>query len=649
MAIPAIAGTKRLDGADGKPLSGRTVRRAGDSPALDLAAYLLRDLGARVDNASGGDADLATHDVGAPDAPVILSPYGLDGSFKDAPAHHSAVEAVAGAHVGQYAYTPGPVYLVSPYSITAQGLLATAAYLVPALAGSRVPLPVSAVQGLMAMQSGFYAFGAEYDAGRFAHTPRGQSPFYSTYRAADDWMFFGGLSTSFMIKVLQATGIDDVLADPRVQEGPRAMRDPAFQAELWERIGAVILRRPRAHWLELFEKLKIPAGPALTMEEALAHPHMTAAGLAEPGMPIGRLTNLTSVQRTGDARPRPRSTEGPLPLSGVRVVELAGYIAGPYVGRLLTDLGAEVIKIEPPDGDPFRSSGYGFAAWNYGKKGWSLDLRTEAGRARLLALVDGADILVTNYRPDALERMGVGRETVLARNPALIHCSVSAFGEEGPLAHLQGFDPVVQAYAGIMKRQGGAGEPVKPQMAATDYLSGMLGAIGVLAARTAQTERGGGYIVRTSLLAAALLLNFAAYEDVRAGRGYITGGRDFKGPHPLNGLHEAADGWLLTARPNTEAERFAAAMRMLENGVRQEPRDAVIARLAALDVPAVPALAPERLPEEPHFIANRYWTTLDEVNLGLGPVTRPAPVLADIPCAEPAPGLGQHNALPGWA
>lgn len=633
---------------DAAPLAGRVARRAGTSQAAELAGYVLRDLGARViDVPAGQAADLAGFDTGTA-APVTLSPYGLAGPYGAAPAHHSAVEAVAGAHIAQYAYTPGPVYLVSPYSTTAQGLLAVAAVLAHGLGGSREPLAVSAMQGLMAIQSGFYAFGAEYDPARFAHTPRGQSPFYSTYRAADDWMFFGGLSTSFMIKVLQATGLDGVLADPRVQEGPRAMRDPALQAELWERIGAVIRQQPRAHWLALFEKLKVPAGPALSMEEALAHPHMPAAGLAEPGTPIGRLTNLTAVQRMGDARPRPLTASGPLPLSGVRVVELAGYIAGPYVGRLLADLGAEVIKIEPPDGDPFRSSGYGFAAWNYGKKGLALDLRAEADRARLLALVRGADVLVTNYRPDALERMGVGRETMLAGNPALIHCSVSAFGETGPLSHLQGFDPVVQAYAGIMKRQGGAEEPVKPQMAATDYLSGMLGTIGVLAARTAQAERGGGYIVRTSLLAAALLLNFAAYEDVRAGRRYISGGRDFKGPHPLNGLHAAADGWLLTVRPDAAPAHYPDAMRLLAHGIGHEQRAAVIARLAALGVPAVPCLTPESLPAEPHSIANRYWTTLDEVNLGLGPVTRPAPVLTGIARTEPAPGLGQHNGGTSW-
>lgn len=630
-----------------QPLAGHTIRRAGRSPASALAGYILSDLGAGViDVPPGSGADIADHDTGALASSVLLSPYGLTGVYADAPAHHSAVEAIAGAHVAQYAYTPGPVYLVSPYSTVAQALLAVAGTLAARRGGSaRAPLSVSALQGLLAIESGFYAFGSEYDPARFAHTPRGQTAFYSTYQAADDWIFCGGMTTAFMIKMLQAAGLEDVLADPRVQEGPRAVRDPAFQADLWERIGRVIRQKPRDHWLALFEQLKIPAGLALSLEEAIAHPHMQAAGLAEPGTPIGRLTNLTTAVRFGDGQPRAVHPTGPLPLSGVRVAELAGYIAGSYVGRLLRDLGASVVKIEPEDGDPFRSSGYGFAAWNHGKKGISVNLREQAGRDRLKHLVREADILVTNYRPEALTRMGVGRETLLALNPALIHCTVSAFGETGPLAHLQGFDPVVQAFAGIMKRQGGDDEPVKPQMAATDYLSGMLGAIGVLAARVAQSERGGSYIVRTSLLAAALLLNYAAYEDVRAGRPYTKGGRDFKGPHPLNGLHETTDGWLLTASPDTAPGRFPEAIRYLSEDLRHDATASAIARLASLGVPAVPCLVPEHLPADPHYIDNKLWLTIDEAPLGLGPVTRPAPVLAAGPPAEPAPSLGRHNAV----
>jgi crotonobetainyl-CoA:carnitine CoA-transferase CaiB-like acyl-CoA transferase len=437
-------------------------------------------------------------------------------------------------------------------------------------------------------------------------------------------------------------GLDDILADSRTFDGPRGFKGTPLEQELWERIGATIRQQPRDHWLAVFERAGIPAGPVLSIEEALAHPQIAAAGLVEPGEPIGRLTNLVSVDRRGNTRPRATTTDGSRPLAGLRVVELAGYIAGSYTGRLLADLGADVVKVEPRDGDPFRVLGYGFVTWNYGKRGLALNLREPADRARLLALVREADVLVTNYRPEALARMQIGREDLFTVNPALIHCTISAFGESGPLAHLPGFDPVVQGFAGIMRRQGSDDEPVKPQIAATDYLSAMLATIGVLAARTAQTERGGGFVVKTSLLAAAMLLNEPAYAAARAGQPYHSGGRDFKGPHPLNGLHQAADGWLLTALPRAEeSPSTAEALRYLREDIAGEHMDAAIARLGRAGVPAVPALEPEYLTDEPHFADNALWISVEQPEHGT--LTFPAPVLGSASPA-PAPAVGQDNA-----
>jgi crotonobetainyl-CoA:carnitine CoA-transferase CaiB-like acyl-CoA transferase len=630
---------------DERPLDGMTFRVSSRGPAASLVSFLLAGLGASVlDVPPGADADLVDLKPDETAGGVMLSPYGAHGRFAGAPDHHSAVEAVGGALLAQYTYTPGPAYLVSPYSTVGQALLATAAVIGARFGGTDpVPLAISGLQGLFALQAGFYTFGSEPEPNRFTHSPRGQTPVYSTYLAADGWLFIGASTTPFMIKVLQALGLDDVLDDPRVHEGARALRDAGLARELWERIDPIVRRHPREHWLRLFEEIKVPAGPVLTLEEALAQPQLRIAGLVEEGEPIGRLRRLTAVTRRGDGVPRNTDAISPLPLSGLRVVELAGYIAGSYAGRLLADLGAQVVKIEPPDGDPFRTNGYGFTAWNHGKRSLALNLRDAGERDRLLAMITGADILVTNYRPEALARMGVGRDDLFAVNPALIHCTVSAFGETGPLAHLPGFDPVVQAFAGIMRRQGGAGEPVKPQMAATDYLSGMLGAIGVLAARTAQLNHGGGYVVRTSLLAAALLLNYAAYEDVRAGRPYIVGGRDFKGPHPLNGLHATRGGWLLTAASVVDTPDSTAALAYLAADVKHDSTDTALLRLRAFGVPAVPCIDPDHLTAEPHCSANGLWLTVEEPNLGT--VMMPAPVLGPADDASPAPRLGEHNAL----
>jgi hypothetical protein len=171
----------------------------------------------------------------------------------------------------------------------------------------------------------------------------------------------------------------------------------------------------------------------------------------------------------------------------------------------------------------------------------------------------------------------------------------------------------------------------------------MLGAISVLAARAAQLERGGGYITRTSLLAGALLLNFDAYEDVRAGRSYISGGYDFKGPHALNGLHQTRDGWLLTVVPDAGPDALPEARRYLAADARRQTTDEAIARLAALGVPAVPCIHPDDMTTDPHFRDNDMWLTVESHELGT--VTMPGPVLGPATDDSPAPKLGEHNAL----
>jgi crotonobetainyl-CoA:carnitine CoA-transferase CaiB-like acyl-CoA transferase len=628
---------------DAKPLSNQAFVNASRSPAARLASFLLSDLGGTVRaEPQPAAVDIVDLETTATASGAVLSPYGTKGRFALAPAHDSAVDAIGGALMAQYTYEPGPAYLVTPYATVGQALLTTAAVIARRLNRTTLPpIDVSALQGLFAVQTGAYAYGPMAETARWNSSPRGQLATYSTYRAADDWIFIGASTHVFMLKVIQTLGLDEILADPRSHEDPRAFRGTPLEQELWEQIGETIARQPRKYWLRVFEEAGIPAGPILSIEEALVHPQIAAAGLVEPDESIGRLANLVRVSKRGDASPRPVLSSGPMPLSGVRVIELAGYIAGSYAGRLLTDLGADVVKVEPPGGDPFRVLGYGFVAWNHAKRALSLDLRADADRRRLLNLIRDADILLTNYRPEALARMGVGRETLFDVDPALVHCTISAFGETGPISHLPGFDPVVQGFAGIMRRQGGADEPVKPQIAATDYLSGMLSVIGMLAARLAQAERGGGYVVQTSLLAAALLLNEPAYAAVRAGQPYLSGGRDFRGPHPFNGLHQTADGWILTVAPDiSENGDRADALAYLDNAIRGDSTDGALARLAGLSIPAVPALDPATLTDEPHFATNHLWHTVDQPEQGA--ITFPAPVLGPS-IAAPAPPIGQDN------
>ncbi|HEY7435679.1 MAG TPA: CoA transferase, partial [Methylomirabilota bacterium] len=156
-----------------------------------------------------------------------------------------------------------------------------------------------------------------------------------------------------------------------------------------------------------------------------------------------------------------------LPLEGIRVVEVAQNLAGPMAAEILAHMGADVIKVERPEGDDARKWGPpfwkgvspGFLAVNANKRGISLDLKDPKAVAWLLDFLGTADVLVQNLRPGSLEEMGLGPDALLARHPRLIYCSVWAFGRSGPLKMKPGFEPMVQAFSGLMMMNGDEGGP----------------------------------------------------------------------------------------------------------------------------------------------------------------------------------------------
>ncbi|MHB8576385.1 MAG: CoA transferase, partial [Dehalococcoidia bacterium] len=287
---------------DKRPLTGRTYGVAGQIPALRLIRQILAELGARVASASPeAPCDIGPLTVGASPARVALSAFGSDGRFSGRPESDLAIEAIGGALMGQWTYARRPAYLLTPFATIAHGLLTTAALLAHGFGDGAAPYAVSALQSLLAIQSGFYSYGPVIDPARWSHTPRGQSPTYSTYRADDDWLFLGASTMSFMFKVLDALGLDDLLADPRLHEGPRSPGARAMHPEMTARLGAIIGTRPREAWLQLMKERKIPAGPVLSIEEALAHPQTLASGLVSAEAGGFAVTNPVTVTRAGDA------------------------------------------------------------------------------------------------------------------------------------------------------------------------------------------------------------------------------------------------------------------------------------------------------------------------------------------------------------
>ncbi len=198
------------------------------------------------------------------------------------------------------------------------------------------------------------------------------------------------------------------------------------------------------------------------------------------------------------------------PISRIRVIEVSSFITGPYAGQLLADLGAEVIKIEDPHGgDPFRSWGKGlysphYCAYNRGKQSLTLNLRHESGREIFYRLIPEMDVLIENFRPGVVDRLGIGYDRVHEINPHLVYCSISGMGQTGPYAHRPAYDTVGQGLSGLlsMLMDLRAPRPVGP--AFSDNLTGIFACYGILGALLTREKTGQGQKVEASMLSATL-------------------------------------------------------------------------------------------------------------------------------------------------
>jgi crotonobetainyl-CoA:carnitine CoA-transferase CaiB-like acyl-CoA transferase len=187
-------------------------------------------------------------------------------------------------------------------------------------------------------------------------------------------------------------------------------------------------------------------------------------------------------------------------LSGIKVIDLSQFLPGPMLTLMMADQGAEVWKVEPAAGDPAREQApfeAGQSVWfrnlNRGKKSVVLDLKSEAGVARLWEMIDGADVFVEGFRPGVMKRLGFAYEEVAARNPGIVYCSISAFGQTGALAHHPAHDMAVQAMAGFLSVNDGAdGMPVVPGAPSADLAAGLTALSAVLMALIGRTRTGRG-------------------------------------------------------------------------------------------------------------------------------------------------------------
>lgn len=366
-------------------------------------------------------------------------------------------------------------------------------------------------------------------------------------------------------------------------------------------------------------------------------------------------------------------------LKGMRVVDFSKVLAGPLCTQYLGDMGADVIKVEPPGGDdtrhwpPFRQDdGTVFLSANRNKRSIILDLKTPAGQAAAHRLIAGADIVVESYGPGVTAKLGIDYPSVRTLRPELVYCSISGFGSQGPLSRAKGYDVILQAFSGMMALTGEADRPaVRSPISPIDQATGMHAAIGILAAVVQRLRSGQGCKVEASLFDTAL--GFMGYVM----QGYWERGSE---PRRWGSAHEslcpyqvfeASDGPLLLGVANDSLWRTFCATagrpeladdpRYATNADRVQRREAVlaivadclrrdtcaawIARLEAAGIPCAPIQSLGQLVAHPHTAASGMVQTLaDPLRGALNVVSQPLRFDGERPRpSAPPPALGAHT------
>jgi crotonobetainyl-CoA:carnitine CoA-transferase CaiB-like acyl-CoA transferase len=303
-------------------------------------------------------------------------------------------------------------------------------------------------------------------------------------------------------------------------------------------------------------------------------------------------------------------------LAGLRVLDLTIWRPGPYATQLLAEQGADVLKVEPPGGDPMRSMPDLFDILGAHKRSIVLDLKTEEGRARCLDLAADADVFVESYRPGVADRLGVGHQAVAARNPRIVYCSITGFGAVGPLAQVPGHDVNYLAYAGaLMPRGGGPREPTVPL---GDLGGGMAGAFGIVTAVLGARATGRGERIDVSLTD-VLSTWVGPVGPVRmVGVERPLDGVPGYGVFPTSDTGHVAIGimnedhfWTGLCRalglPHGDLDnrgrnaRVRELNREIAEAIARLPEAEALERLLAEDVPAAPVLDRDAMLEHPHF------------------------------------------------
>ena len=627
-----------------------------------------------------------------------ITAFGKRGPLKDEPPIDDLVLARMGVLGGMPGFRPAPVHVVHPLPTVGSALLACLGIASSLLAREATGRGRAVETTMMAGALLYHpkVLGEHIPKHTFQTHPSGSAPFYSVYRCSDgEYIQLGCVHVRFMAIAAGIMGIGELIQEERFDQGRGGEKDA--EMELRGMIADIIATRPQAEWAADFEAADVPFAPARLTEEGMTdeqiiHNEMVVT-LKDPavgpvdqmGVPI-QLSEMPGRVKgpridIADAHddlppdyPEPHtggvpSGDGPdpLPLTGIRILEITNLIAGPTGGRLLGDLGADVIKLEPLTGDLSRPIGRTyFYNINFNKRSISIDTSTDAGKDIVQRVAATADALLANLRPHATERMGIGS----AINPTLIETHLTGYGWTGPYSKRPGIDPLAQALMGMERAQGGPeNPPVFPaQLAPTDYTNGAMGALGTILALFARTRTSAVQRVDGNLLNSAVLLSSPWFTRYAGKPERPLADKEQYGLNPFHRLYRLKDGWVyVTARDETEraalcalADVEAPSTKLTDVHPNATPfaeqmtaafADRTLAEtLSSLNAAGVPALEAqsgdsEYFLDDPHAAANDMVSAHDHARAGKLRLARQYIRFADtdVPAGQVTPLLGEHN------
>jgi len=518
---------------------------------------------------------------------------------------------------------------------------------------------------------------------------------FRMYQCRDgQWLFIAALGPHFFVEALGAMGLQNLLDLPGVQGDFMRTSDPEMRALIARLVEERMREKDRGEWQAILDRAGVPNAPVeqredwlrsetvaanqglVTRRHADLGPVVLPGVLAKLSATPGRVDHLADsdafvapADLWTDIPAYPAHPKGPaaapnvaeplqLPLTGLTVLDLGSFQAGPIASDILGDFGASVVKVEHPAGDGFRSVPSAYAAMNKGKRNLSIDLKEGGALNLLLGLVRQSDVVIDNARAGIPERLGTHYEALCLVNPDIVRCTILGWGE-GALRESPSFDPLFQARSGLMAVQGAGGDPVLNAMPVHDVGVGTLGAFGVVVALFARRLIGRGQEVTTSLTHASLMQQAGEVTSFAGAPPPPVGGPDYLGPSPTRRLYQCQDGWVAVSAESQGAAQLCAALSdapggTCETGDADRPDqvdieslfagltvEAVLDAMAAVAIPAVNVLGRNDVFDDGWLAENHFFAPVDDSDHGrMTIVTR----YSDWGCPR-APERGRSHAL----